>query len=192
MDIVVCVKTNPDLQMVRIKDREPVLEAVPFKVGDLEKNALEAALQLRDAAGGGTITARRPSSEGDRKIRETMKEALAIGADEAVIVADDGLTGADQARRRPGAGEGGREGRTVRPAALRRGLERRLLGAGPGPRRRAARPARDRLRAQARGRRGAGLRAERSMGDVVEVLEAPLPVVGRRSSARSTSRASRR
>ena len=45
MDIVVCVKTNPDLQMVRIKDREPVLEAVPYKVGDLEKNALEAAVR---------------------------------------------------------------------------------------------------------------------------------------------------
>ncbi len=50
MDIIVCVKTNPDLQMVRIKDRVAVLEAVPFKIGDLEKNALEAAVTLRTAA----------------------------------------------------------------------------------------------------------------------------------------------
>ena len=35
MDIVVCVKTNPDLQMVRVKDRVAVTEAVPFKIGDL-------------------------------------------------------------------------------------------------------------------------------------------------------------
>ena len=77
MDIVVCVKTNPDLQMVRFRNREPVLEAVPYKVGDLEKNALEAAVQLRDAAGGKVIAL--TVAEGNRKIKETMKEALAMG-----------------------------------------------------------------------------------------------------------------
>ena len=96
MDIAVCVKTNPDLELVRVKDRVPVLEAVPYKVGDLDKNALEAALTLRDAAGGGRIVAV-TAAQGDRKVRETMKEALAIGADEAVIVADPALDAADQA-----------------------------------------------------------------------------------------------
>ena len=72
MDIVVCVKTNPDLQMIRIKNREPVLEAIPYKLGDLDKNALEAALQLRDAAGGGTVTALhggrgQPQDQGDHQ-----------------------------------------------------------------------------------------------------------------------------
>ena len=94
MDIVVCVKTNPDLQMVRIKNREPVLEAVPFKVGDLEKNALEAAVQLRGAAGGKVVAL--TVAEGNRKIKETIKEALAMGADEAVIIADPALETADQ------------------------------------------------------------------------------------------------
>ena len=96
VDIAVCVKTNPDLQLVRVKDRVPVLEAVPYKVGDLEKNALEAALRLRDAAGDGRVVAV-TVAQGDRKIRETMKEALAIGADEAVIVADPALDDTDQA-----------------------------------------------------------------------------------------------
>ena len=96
MDIAVCVKTNPDLQLMRVKDRVPVLEAVPFKVGDLEKNALEAALGLRDAAGQGRIVAV-AVSQGDRKLRETMKEALAIGADEAVLVCDPALDDTDQA-----------------------------------------------------------------------------------------------
>jgi electron transfer flavoprotein beta subunit len=95
LDIVVCVKTNPDLQMVRIKNREPVLEAIPFKVGDLEKNALEAAVRLRDAAGGKVVAL--TVAEGNRKIKETIKEALAIGADEAVIIADPALETADQA-----------------------------------------------------------------------------------------------
>jgi electron transfer flavoprotein beta subunit len=173
VDIAVCVKTNPDLQLVRVKDRAPVLEAVPYKVGDLEKNALEAALQLRDAAGGGRVVAV-AAAQGDRKIRETMKEALAIGADEAVIVTDPDLGGADQhavavilarAIEKAGPfdlvlfGEGSSDGYSGQVP----GRVAELLGlpeVGYARKLEAA---------------GAGLRAERSMGDVVEVLEAPLP-----------------
>jgi len=95
VDIVVCVKTNPDLQMVRVKNREAVVEAVPYKLGDLDKNALETAVQLRDAVGG-TVTAV-SVAEGNRKIRETIKEALAMGADSAAVVDDPALAGADPA-----------------------------------------------------------------------------------------------
>ncbi len=95
MDIVVCVKTNPDLQMVRIKNREAVTEAVPYKIGDLEKNALQAAVDLR-AAVGGKITAL-CLAEGNRKAAEDIKVALAMGADEAVVVDDPALAAPDQA-----------------------------------------------------------------------------------------------
>ena len=57
MKIIVCVKTNMDLQMVRIKNREPVLEAIPYKVGDLEKNALEAAIQIKESVADVTVVA---------------------------------------------------------------------------------------------------------------------------------------
>ncbi len=181
MDIAVCVKTNPDLQLVRVKGREPVLEAVPYKVGDLEKNALEAALSLRDAAGGGRVVAV-CAAQGDRKVRETMKEALAIGADEAVIVADPALDATDQAGvaavlakaiEKHGPfdlvlfGEGSSDGYSGqvpgRVAELlglpELGYARKLEGghAAGDP---AGSPT---------------LRAERSMGDVIETLEAPLP-----------------
>lgn len=96
MDIAVCVKTNPDTQQIRIKDRVPVLEAIPYKVGDLEKNALEAAIQLRDASGTGTIVAL-TVAEANKKAAETIKEALAMGADEALVVADPALQRVDQA-----------------------------------------------------------------------------------------------
>jgi len=175
VDIAVCVKTNPDLQLVRIKDRVPVLEAVPFKVGDLEKNALEAALQLRDAAGDGRIVAV-AAAQGDRKVKETMKEALAIGADEAVIVTDPGLDGADQAGVA-----------AVLAAALSKHGPFDLILFGEG--------SSDGYSGQVPGRvaellglpeigyarkleaGAAGLRAERSMGEVVEVLEVALPAV---------------
>ena len=177
MDIAVFVKTNPDLQMVRIKDRAPVLEAVPFKVGDLEKNALEAALVLRDAAGGGRIVAI-ALNEGDRRIGETLKEVLAMGADEAVVVADDGLVGADQsgvalalarAAEKSGPfdlllfGEGSSDGYSGQvPGRVAAVLDLPEIGYA---------------RSLALADAGGAVRAERSMGDVVEVLESPTPLV---------------
>jgi electron transfer flavoprotein beta subunit len=174
VDIAVCVKTNPDLQLMRVKDRVPVLEAVPFKVGDLEKNALEAALQLRDAAGAGRVVAV-AAAQGDRKPRETMKEALAIGADEAVIVADPVLDGADQA---------------AVALALARALEKSgpfdvvMFGEGSTDGYSGQVPSRvaellglpeigyaRHLEAS-----DVGLRAERTMGPEIETIEAPLPV----------------
>jgi electron transfer flavoprotein beta subunit len=95
VDIVVCVKTNPDLQMVRIKNREAVTEAVPYKIGDLEKNALEAAVVLRDAVGGKVVAL--CLAEGNRKAAEDIKVALAMGADEAVVIDDPTLAAPDQA-----------------------------------------------------------------------------------------------
>ncbi len=174
MDIVVCVKTNPDLQMVRIKNREAVTEAVPYKLGDLEKNALEAAVQLRGAAGG-KVTAL-CLAEGNRKAAESIKEALAMGADEAVVVDDPALAAPDQAAvaaalaaavKKIGAcdllllGEGSTDNYTgqVGPrvaellALPQIGYARKVEAAG------------------------AGVRCERSMDDMIETLEAPLPAV---------------
>ena len=69
MKIIVPVKTNPDLQMVRIKNRQPVLEAVPYQVGDLDKNAVEAALQLQAAAGDTQVVVL-TLAQGNRKIKD--------------------------------------------------------------------------------------------------------------------------
>lgn len=96
MDIVVCVKTNPDLQMVRIKDRVAQTEAVPYKIGDLEKNALEAAVALRETGAAVKVTAL-CLAEGNRKAAEDIKVALAMGADEAVVIDDPALAAPDQA-----------------------------------------------------------------------------------------------
>jgi len=96
VDIVVCVKTNPDLQMVRIKDRVAQTEAVPYKIGDLEKNALEAAVALREAGAADKVTAL-CIAEGNRKAAEDIKVALAMGADESVVVDDPALAAPDQA-----------------------------------------------------------------------------------------------
>jgi len=96
VDIVVCVKTNPDLQMVRVKDRVAQTEGVPYKIGDLDKNALEAAVVLRESGAAAKVTAL-CLAEGNRKAAEDIKVALAMGADEAVVIDDPALATPDQA-----------------------------------------------------------------------------------------------
>jgi len=173
--IVVCVKTNMDLQMVRLKNREPVLEAIPYKVGDLEKNAIEAALEIRESGTEVTIVAL-TVAEANGRVNETLKEALAIGADEAVIVADPALAATDQAA----------VARTIAAAVEHvGGADLLLFGEGST----------DNYSGQVGSRVaellglpqigyarkieivGAVARAERNMDDIVETLEAPLPAV---------------
>lgn len=96
MNIVVCVKQVPDLNQIRIKGDtgEPVINGVPYRLSEFDKNALEAAITLKEKHGG-KVTA---VSIGTPKIKETIKESLAMGADEALLVVDESWTGGDPGR----------------------------------------------------------------------------------------------
>ena len=94
MNIVVAIKQVPDLQQIRIRNREPVLDGVPQTLGMIDKNALEAGLQLKEAFGGQLIVV----MAGNEEVSETVKEALAVGADEAYIVADNAINQIDGAQ----------------------------------------------------------------------------------------------
>jgi electron transfer flavoprotein beta subunit len=87
MDIIVCIKQNVDMKQIRIKKdtREAVLEGLPLLFGDMDKNALEEAVRLKEKAGSGKVTA---VALGSAKLKDTIKDALAAGADEAVILID--------------------------------------------------------------------------------------------------------
>lgn len=93
MKIVVCMKQVVDLSQLRFKadKRTPVMEGLPQVLGEFEKNALEGALQIREAGVEADVIA---LSSGTQKLRETIKEALAMGADEAYLVVDPMLAGA--------------------------------------------------------------------------------------------------
>jgi electron transfer flavoprotein alpha/beta subunit len=86
MNIIVCMKQVIDLEQIRIKPntREPVIEGLPLMFGDFEKCALEEAVRIKEKHGG-KVTA---LAVGSPKLRDTIKEALAIGADEAIILTD--------------------------------------------------------------------------------------------------------
>jgi electron transfer flavoprotein beta subunit len=93
MNIVVAMKQVPDLKMIRIRDRRPLLEDVPFMMGDIDRSALEAGVDLREALKGKLVVL----SAGTDPLEDTVKEALAAGADEAVLILDEVLRDAESA-----------------------------------------------------------------------------------------------
>ena len=93
MDIVVCIKQVPDLPKIRM-DRERmtvIREGVESIINPMDQVALEVALDLREKEGGRVtaITMGPPQSE------EALREALAFGADQAVMLTDPSFAGAD-------------------------------------------------------------------------------------------------
>jgi electron transfer flavoprotein beta subunit len=95
MKIVILLKQVPDSTDVRIDPATGMLKRDRNKgiANPEDKYAVEMALGLRDQHGG-TITV---LSMGPETAKDTLKEALAMGADEAVLVSDPALAGSDVA-----------------------------------------------------------------------------------------------
>jgi len=93
MDIVVCIKQVPDTTEVKIDPVTNTLirQGVPSIVNPFDKNALEAALRLREQHGGKVTVL----TMGPPQAKEALKECLAMGADEAVLISDRAFGGAD-------------------------------------------------------------------------------------------------
>jgi len=93
VNIVVCIKQVPDTTEVRIDPVTKTLirEGVPSIINPDDKAGLEAALRLKDEMGA-HVTA---VSMGPPQADLALKEALAMGADEAVLVTDRAFGGAD-------------------------------------------------------------------------------------------------
>ncbi len=92
-NIVVFVRPVPQDLNVSVSRRtgEPILEGARFVIDKWEKRAIEMALRLRDEHGG-TVTVA-TMSEHDQTV--SLREALAMGADKAVLLADKLFEGAD-------------------------------------------------------------------------------------------------
>jgi len=93
MNIVVAMKQIPDLQQIRIRNRKPILDDVALTFGNIDKNALEAGVQLKEATGNNLIVV----SVGAEALEDTIKEALAAGADEAYLVLNDEIADMESA-----------------------------------------------------------------------------------------------
>ncbi|MFI6597928.1 electron transfer flavoprotein subunit beta/FixA family protein [Nonomuraea sp. NPDC050536] len=94
MNIVVCVKQVPDTateRKLRSDDKTLDRDAVDGVVNELDEYAVEEALKLKEAHGGEVTVL----TMGPAKATETIRKALAMGADKAVHLTDDALHGSD-------------------------------------------------------------------------------------------------
>lgn len=91
MEIVVCIKQVPDTTEVKIDPVTNTLirQGVPSIVNPFDKNALEAALQLKDKYGANVTVI----SMGPPQAKTALKECLSMGADKAVLISDRAFGG---------------------------------------------------------------------------------------------------
>jgi len=93
MQIVVCIKQVPDTTQVQIDPVTNTLvrDGIPFIVNPYDTHALEAALQLKDRFGFRVAAI----SMGPPNAEATLRKALALGVDEAILLSDRVFGGAD-------------------------------------------------------------------------------------------------
>lgn len=93
MKVIVCIKQVPDTNEVKLDPVTGTLirDGVPSIINPDDKAGLEAALQLKDQSGAHVTVI----SMGPPQADLALREALAMGADEAILVTDRAFGGAD-------------------------------------------------------------------------------------------------
>ena len=93
MNIIVCVKQVPDAKDVRLDPKTNTMarEGVQSIMNPFDRHAVEEGVRLKEQHGG-TVTV---ISMGPPQAEAVLREAVACGADEAVLVSDRAFAGAD-------------------------------------------------------------------------------------------------
>jgi len=96
--IAVLVKMAPDVTQLKIDPatQQPKMEGLPWKVSDFDKNAVEAAVRLKEKGQATKVTAY--TYNGGPNAANLVKEVLAMGCDEAVVLTGPDTDGAGVAR----------------------------------------------------------------------------------------------
>jgi electron transfer flavoprotein beta subunit len=94
MNIIVCVKQVPDTNEVKINQETGTLirDGVPSIINPDDKNAIEEALKIKDKFADTHVTV---LSMGPPQAKVALAEALAMGADEAILLSDRAFGGSD-------------------------------------------------------------------------------------------------
>src|SRR5471030_832477 len=94
MKIAVCIKQVPTREwQPRLNDDKTWIrdQDASFEMNEPDAYALEEALRLKEKHGGEVVVC----SAGPARVAQVIREALARGADRAILVEDDGLASAD-------------------------------------------------------------------------------------------------
>ena len=94
MKILVCIKQVPGTTEVKINPETNTLvrEGIPNQVNPFDLYAVEEALRLKERLGGATTVA---VSMGPAQAAESLRECIAMGIDEAILLSDRAFAGAD-------------------------------------------------------------------------------------------------
>jgi len=93
MKIVCCLKQVPDAKNVRLDPKTNTLsrEGVESIMNPYDRHALEEGVRLKEQFGGSVVAL----SMGPPQAEEMLRDAIACGADEAVLVSDRAFAGSD-------------------------------------------------------------------------------------------------
>ena len=93
MKIVVCIKQVPDTSEIKINPETNTLmrEGVPSIINPFDMHALEAGLQIREQIKGKVTVL----TMGPPQAENALREAISMGADEAVLLSDRAFAGSD-------------------------------------------------------------------------------------------------
>ncbi len=94
MKIAVCVKQVPDATVTKRIDpgTKRLDRSGEGALNAVDANAVEEALRIKEAQGEGEVVV---VSLGPEKALDSLRKALAMGADRAVLVSDEGAAGSD-------------------------------------------------------------------------------------------------
>jgi electron transfer flavoprotein alpha/beta subunit len=93
MNIVVCIKQVPDTGEVKIDPENGTLirEGVPSIINPFDMHAIEAGIQIKEKVGGKVTVV----TMGPPQAEVALREAMAMGADDALLLSDMAFAGAD-------------------------------------------------------------------------------------------------
>jgi len=93
MNIIACIKWVPETHDVKVDPvtHSLIREGVKHTINPFDENAIEAGLQLKESLGGSvTVLCMAP-----RQAEEGLRQAIAMGADDAVLLSDAAFRGSD-------------------------------------------------------------------------------------------------
>jgi electron transfer flavoprotein beta subunit len=93
MNIIVCIKEVPNSLDVKIDPRTGNLDRsnIVGVINPFDKNAIEEAVRLKEKHGGNVTVI----SMGPPQVKESLREALALGCDDAILLSSIEFAGAD-------------------------------------------------------------------------------------------------
>src|SRR5450756_1540231 len=93
MDIIVCVKQVPGTNEVKMNQETNTIirEGVEAIINPFDTYAVEEGLRIRDKIGGKVTVI----SMGIPKVSDLLKDTIALGVDDAILLSDRAFAGAD-------------------------------------------------------------------------------------------------